>query len=213
MKAWNAASSLALMGVMLAAGCHKAAPPAPPPPPMAQNLFVLLPNEDGTTGSIVVTNAGGSQQLTQANTVVAVDRADAAPARPVAMDAGEIQRLFGRTLALIPTPEVRFSLYFNIGGTALTAESLAILPKILDACKERQSTDVSIIGHTDTTGNSDSNYRLGLARAEQTRKMIEDLGVDSSYIFTESHGASDLLVPTKDNVSEPRNRRVEVVVR
>jgi outer membrane protein OmpA-like peptidoglycan-associated protein len=43
--------------------------------------------------------------------------------------------------------------------------------------------------------------------------MIQALGVDKSSIFTESHGATDLLVPTKENVAEPRNRRVEVIVR
>jgi outer membrane protein OmpA-like peptidoglycan-associated protein len=129
------------------------------------------------------------------------------------MDPSEIQRLFQSTLSFIPTPEVRFNLYFLLGGTDLTAESVAILPRIFQAYKERRSTDVSIIGHTDTTGDSKSNYRLGLARAEQIRKMIEALGVDGSHIFTESHGEYDLLVPTPANVEEPRNRRVEVIVR
>ena len=72
-----------LMGVLVAANCRTPAPPPPPPPPPArQNLIVLLPNEDGTAGSIVVTNAGGSQQLTEANTALKVERADTAPGKP-----------------------------------------------------------------------------------------------------------------------------------
>ena len=43
--------------------------------------------------------------------------------------------------------------------------------------------------------------------------MIAALGVNGSHIFTESHGANDLLVPTQNDVSEPKNRRVEVIVR
>jgi outer membrane protein OmpA-like peptidoglycan-associated protein len=204
-----------LAAVLLAAGCRAPAPvPPPPPPPALQNLIVLLPNEDGSSGSsIVVTNAGGSQELTEANTALKVDRADPAPSKPFKMDPSEIQSLFQSTLSFIPTPEARFNLYFLLGGTELTPESVAVLPRILEAYKERHSTDVSIIGHTDTTGDSASNVRLGLARAEQVAKMIQTLGVDRSQIFTESHGATDLLVPTKENVAEPRNRRVEVIVR
>lgn len=213
---WKKIRLTMLMGVLLAAGCRAPAPPPPPPPspaPQKQNLVVLLPNEDGTSGSLVVTNAAGSQQLTQANTAVKVERADTAPSMPFPIDPSEVQRLFQSTLSLIPTPEVRFNLYFLTAGTELTAESEAMVPRIVQAYKERRSTDVAIIGHTDTTGGSESNFQLGLARAEQIRKMLEALGVDGSHIFIESHGANDLLVPTPANVSEPRNRRVEVIVR
>jgi outer membrane protein OmpA-like peptidoglycan-associated protein len=213
MKAWKSTSFSVLAGVLLAAGCRAPAP-QPPPPPALQNLIVLLPNEDGVTkSSIVVTNAGGSQALTEANTAVKVERADTAPGQPFKMDQSEIESLFQSTLSFIPTQEARFNLYFLLGGTELTPESVAVLPRIFEAYKERHSTDVSIIGHTDTTGDSAANVRLGQARAEQIGKMIQALGVDKSSIFTESHGATDLLVPTKENVAEPRNRRVEVIVR
>ncbi len=201
-----------LLGALFAVACRAPAPP-PPPPPALQNLIVLLPNEDGTSSSIVVTNGGGSQQLTEPNTALKVERADAAPSKPFAMAPSEIQKLFQSTLSFIPAAEARFNLYFLSGGTELTPESAASLPQIYQAYKDRHSTDVAIIGHTDTTGKSESNFRLGLARAEQVAKMIEALGVSRSHIFTESHGANDLLVPTRDNVSEPRNRRVEVIVR
>lgn len=214
MMSWKTIRFTMLMGVLFAAGCRTPEPPPPPPPPPArQNLIVLLPNEDGTSGSIVVTNAAGSQPLTEANTGVKVARADAAPSKPFPMDPSAIQRLFQSTLSFIPTPEARFNLYFLTGGTDLTAESVSILPRIFQAYKERRSTDVSIIGHTDTTGDNASNYQLGLARAEQIRKMIVALGVDGSHVFIASHGENDLLVPTGANISEPRNRRVEVIVR
>jgi outer membrane protein OmpA-like peptidoglycan-associated protein len=202
-----------VLGALWIEGCRAPAP-APPPPPALQNLVVLLPNENGSAGSsIVVTNAGGSQELTEANTAVNVERADAAPGKPFKMDRSQIQSLFQSTLSFIPTPEARFNLYFLLGGTELTPDSVATLPRIFESYKERHSTDVSIIGHTDTTGDSAANLRLGQARAEQIAKMIQALGVDRTYIFTESHGANDLLVPTKENVAEPRNRRVEVIVR
>jgi len=38
-------------------------------------------------------------------------------------------------------------------------------------------------------------------------------GVDSSMLDISSHGKDNPLVPTGDQVSEPRNRRVEITVR
>ncbi len=42
---------------------------------------------------------------------------------------------------------------------------------------------------------------------------MEFAGVDPKGIRTTSHGEGNPLIPTKDNVAEPRNRRVEVIVR
>jgi outer membrane protein OmpA-like peptidoglycan-associated protein len=197
------------LSVLAAAGCRVAPPTAPP----LKNLFVLLPNEDSTTGVIAVSNSAGSQQLTQPNTVVSVESATTAPTPPAPISQAEIDRLFGPTLSFVPAPELRFNLYFLLGETELAADSKADLPRILEAVKARHSTDVSIVGHTDTTGDPQSNFRLGLARAQQVSKMIQDLGFDAAQISAESHGANDLLVPTGPNVAESRNRRVEVIVR
>ncbi len=197
--------------VLLAGGCAHRRIAAPPPP---SNVIILLPNDDGSSsGSLTVSNTAGTQQLTQAYSAVKVSRVDAAPSTPAPMDPGEVQRLFGQTLALMPQPEARFTLYFDSGGTVLTAESAAELPQIIEAYRQRRSTDVTIIGHADTVGDSESNYRLGLQRAEQIRQEIQARGVDGAHIFTESHGEKDPLVPTRDGIDEPRNRRVEVIVR
>jgi outer membrane protein OmpA-like peptidoglycan-associated protein len=43
--------------------------------------------------------------------------------------------------------------------------------------------------------------------------MLTSRGADPDVLEIKSHGEEDLLVPTADGVSEPRNRRVEVTVR
>ncbi len=197
------------MVVLLAGGCTRRV--VAPLPAMAR--VILLPNDDGSSsGSLVVTNAAGSQQLSEPYSQVEV-KAGSAPGTPAKIDAGEVQRLFGDTIALIPPGEARFNLYFETGGTQLTAESAAELPKIIEAYRLRRSTDVTIIGHTDTVGDTQSNYQLGLDRAQQISRAIQAAGVSPAHVFIESHGENDLLVPTPDNTEEPRNRRVEVIVR
>jgi outer membrane protein OmpA-like peptidoglycan-associated protein len=52
-----------------------------------------------------------------------------------------------------------------------------------------------------------------MERAEAMRMILENLGVAKDIIQVSSHGEGNPLVPTEDEVSEPRNRRVEVLVR
>ncbi len=70
-----------------------------------------------------------------------------------------------------------------------------------------------MIGHTDTVGGLTYNDKLSLARAERVREMLVALGLSAERIQAAGRGKRELLVNTDDNVSEPRNRRVEINVR
>lgn len=164
-------------------------------------------------GRIVVANTGGTQELSQANQAVRVERADVAPTAPFVLDQATVQRLFGAALAVLPDPEVLFVLYFDEGSDNLNAASLAQLPAILAAIQQRHSTAVTMIGHTDTTGTPPTNVALGLSRARRVADYLRTQGVAESSMFVESHGEADPLVKTLPNVAEQRNRRVEVIVR
>jgi len=210
----NVLPTTLVLALLLGGGCRHRPAPAPPAPPSVTNMVILLPNGDGgSSGTVVVSNPAGRQQLVDAYSGVTVRAADASPTAPARVDPAVVQRLFGAILTTLPAPEARFNLYFDTGGTTLTKESIAELPEIIEAYRLRKSTDVTIVGHTDTTGDRQSNYQLGLQRAEQISHDIQASGVNASYIFIESHGQNDLLVPTGENVAEPRNRRVEVIVR
>lgn len=220
MKNWArvAALTAALAAVFALQGaCRRrqaSAPPLPPPPPKPKVLVVLLPEEGGKVGAIVVRNSGGSAELKQAYAALRMDEDPAVPPpAPVVMSKEDVDRTFGAVLAAIPLPERRFVLYFEEATVQLAPESAGQLPEIVHAIEERHSTDVSVTGHTDTTGSRESNYRLGLQRAERVSALLESRGVNRSIISVESHGEMDLLVKTPPNTREPRNRRVEVIVR
>jgi outer membrane protein OmpA-like peptidoglycan-associated protein len=72
---------------------------------------------------------------------------------------------------------------------------------------------VLVVGHTDTTGPSATNVLLGLRRAGIIRRLLVEAGLDATLIEMASHGQADPLVPTADEVAEPRNRRVDITVR
>jgi len=176
-------------------------------------VVVLLPDPDGKPGGIAVTNQAGAQTLTEPYQAVRVERSDTPPSAPFAMDQAEVRRVFGAVLDALPSPEVAFTLYFDQSSETLVPESQAKLPEISNTIRERHSTAISLIGHTDTTGDPQSNARLGLRRAQAVEAILRGQGLDTSNLFVESHGDADLAAPTARNVDEPRNRRVEVIVR
>jgi outer membrane protein OmpA-like peptidoglycan-associated protein len=178
-----------------------------------KGLVVLLPQPDGKAGQVVVSNAGGTQVLTEAGQGVAVPDAERAPLSPVAMDDVKIREDFGEALAALPPPPIHFILYFRTDTTELTEESRKVLAQVLPAVVERKSTDVSVVGHTDTVGTREYNCNLGMERALLLKNILVSLGINPAFIEVASHGEGNLLVKTGDEVDEPRNRRVEVVVR
>lgn len=216
---------------LLAGACARPAPPPPaaPPPPrpipaarpaetkpsetLPRSFFVLLPDPDGTVGRLSVTTPSGVELLSQPNQVSGVGAAGEAPRAPITIEATEVQRIFGAVIAAQPRQPVHFLLYFKLGTDELTPESAARLPDVVRTVQERQPADVSVIGHTDTTGERRANYQLGLRRAEAIAAALRSLGLDPGRVEIRSHGQEDPLVRTGPNVDEPRNRRVEVTVR
>jgi outer membrane protein OmpA-like peptidoglycan-associated protein len=95
----------------------------------------------------------------------------------------------------------------------LTQESAALIPVILRAVKALAVPEVVVIGHTDTMGDAKSNLTLGLRRAATVRTILVGAGLPASTVEIVSHGEADLLVKTRNNVPEPRNRRVDITVR
>jgi outer membrane protein OmpA-like peptidoglycan-associated protein len=160
-----------------------------------------------------VKNQAGARDLSQPYQAVRVERADVAPSAPFTLDPAEVRRVFGSALDVLPQAEAEFVLYFDQGTDVLNAASQAQIPAILNAIRERRSTAITVTGHTDTTPDPRGNTALGLLRAETVERVLLAQGVNRDNLFVSSHGEADPLVKTGPNVSEPRNRRVEVIVR
>jgi outer membrane protein OmpA-like peptidoglycan-associated protein len=177
----------------------------------SRNVVLLLPDPDGHVGSVVVTNAQGSQTLTQAGTATRV-APKTAPSPPEALSAEEQAQLFGPALRALPTRPVRYVLYFQSDGVQLTPESRADLPKVLSTARERQSRDISVVGHASKAGDEAFNIDLSRRRAEAVRRILVKDGMAQDIFEVTSHGSSNPLVQSA-NPHEPKNRRVEITIR
>lgn len=95
----------------------------------------------------------------------------------------------------------------------MTPESLPVLEALRAEITKRPGAEVQVTGHTDTVGNEADNDTLSLKRAEEILNFLASKGFDRSIMSAVGRGERELKVPTKDNVSSPVNRRVEVIVR
>jgi len=178
-----------------------------------RSMVVLIPDPDGNVGQVVVANEGGKQVLTEANQSVEATGRNKAPSDVTTLSTEEIRATFSEALAAQPPPPAKFILYFQRDSDELTGESKAVLPKIIQTIRERRSTDIVISGHTDRVGSMEYNYKLSLERAQVICRILADSGADPANITVTSHGEGNPLIKTADNVAEPRNRRVEVVIK
>lgn len=181
----------------------------PPGPDVPPSYMVLLPNADGTTGQVTLNSNQGRQTLNRPKQ--GADLAGGANAFPVT-DA-QLQRDFGAVMAARPALPERFRLYFLSKSSQLSPESVAVLNAILQRSQRFTALEVQVIGHTDTRGDAADNHALGLKRARSLAEMLVAKGIRAQNIEIGSEGENLPLVPTADNVAEPRNRRVEVTLR
>lgn len=179
----------------------------------SKSTIVLLPDPDGKVGQVVVATEGGQQVLNQAYQAVEAKGPKAPPGEIVVLNPEEVQSIFAEVIAVDPLIPVKFILYFLLNSNELTDESQDELPQIIKTVEERNSTDIVITGHTDTVGAMEYNYKLALERAEIMKGILIANGINGDNITTTSHGEGNPLIKTQDDVEEPRNRRVEVVVR
>jgi outer membrane protein OmpA-like peptidoglycan-associated protein len=181
------------------------------PAPVADETVVVLPDAHGKIGGVVVRRGDHEEVL---DTAYAASHIGAnGVMEPEHLSAEQVRKDFGTTLAALPPKPESFLLYFVTGSDELTDASKAELKHVLDEMRKRPVPDLQLIGHTDTMGNVPANDLLSKQRAEKVRNLLVEAGIHASRIEVIGRGERDLPVPTADQVDEPRNRTVEVIVR
>ena len=176
------------------------------------DYVVLLESPDGTTGAVVIEDAKGKTRLDRKHQGAVIGTRGFGSG-PFNVGNLRISRDFSAALAAQPALPQRFQLYFKIGSAELTEESERAIEDVFETIRQRGPSAVSVIGHTDTLSGQRWNEQLGLIRAKAVAEMLRKRHIDAIDLRVSSHGERNLLIKTRDGVSEPRNRRVEISVR
>jgi len=136
--------------------------------------------------------------------------------------AGQCRASFGNSIARLeselrppappPPPVSNYTVYFDFDSWALSGEQLTVLQQAIATARAGGQSRITIVGHTDTAGSAAYNQRLSVKRANVVADTLVDMGARREAIQVSGVGETDLAVPTRDGVREPRNRRAVVTL-
>lgn len=194
MKPITLMQTLVLLAMTALAGC-------------AQHSYVMLADSDGGRGGVML-GEEGEHRLEAPGQGMAI----AGTGRAYAVSEMRRKADFDQALAAQPALPERFTLHLAPSG-ALDGAAEQLLDSALLAARRRDYPVVTVIGHTDTLGHRAANEQVGLRRAQGIAELLRARGLEAMELRVESHGERNLLVATPDATAEPRNRRVEILVR
>ncbi len=176
------------------------------------NVVVLVPDEGGTVGKVVVAKDGSRQEL--AGSYDAINSATPAQTEGVFQaDIRAVEAVFAGALAAKPRPPAVYLIFFVIGQTEVDPGSTDTLAHAVTTALTTPHADISVVGHSDAVGSDTVNMDLSLRRAQTISDALIVAGVPASKIEIGSYGSNNPLIPTARGAPEARNRRVEVTIR
>ena len=111
-----------------------------------------------------------------------------------------------------PAASSDFTVYFDFDSWTLKAEQLKVLDDVIATARNGGQTNITIVGHTDTSGPADYNQKLSVRRANVVVEALVQMGARRNAIHASGVGETDLAVQTGDNVKEAKNRRTVITL-
>ena len=105
-----------------------------------------------------------------------------------------------------------FVKYFPYNKTAIPAELTTFLDD-LAARLIAENEKVLIRGHTDSAGDRETNFKVGLRRAKKVRDQLKKRGVAHKQIKTTSDGEKHPIADNKTEEGRQLNRRIEIFIK
>jgi hypothetical protein len=129
---------------------------------------------------------GGSVDLTQGFTTLAVAGPNQAYGNPSSIGMDYTQRLIGAALNFLPQLEQSFRAYSEFARDTITEESKVALQQAVENIKTRSSKDMSMVGHADTSEDAPANCQLARLHATTVAAELTVCGVAVSVISVQS---------------------------
>ena len=99
---------------------------------------------------------------------------------------------------------------FATNSAAIEPRLRPILDQFAQGLGQQPGMEVTIVGHTDSTGNDAINNPLSLARANSVRDYLAGRGVPARAIRAEGRGSREPIASNATEAGRAQNRRVEI---
>lgn len=100
---------------------------------------------------------------------------------------------------------------FETGKSAIKTESQPIIDQIYEMLKQNPDLKISIEGHTDNVGTTQSNQTLSDARAKSVMNALISKGIIASRLKSKGWGMTKPVADNSTEEGKAKNRRVEIV--
>jgi len=87
-----------------------------------------------------------------------------------------------------------------------------VLDHFATTLQDNPATRITIVGHTDSTGNDAINNPLSVNRAASTRDYLTARGVERGRVSIDGRGSAEPIESNDTTEGRARNRRVEIFV-
>lgn len=110
-----------------------------------------------------------------------------------------------------PAAATEWVIYFGWDRYDLTAEAQQVVGSVVSSVKALSNQALSVVGYTDTSGNTAYNQKLSQNRSANVAGALNAGGV--SGVQQDARGETNLAKPTADGVREPLNRRAVITLK
>lgn len=104
------------------------------------------------------------------------------------------------------------SVNFDLGKSSLTTTAKANLDKLVPVFNEYPDTNITVFGHTDSSGSDELNQKLSEQRAAAVRDYLIAKGLKSTRFTITGRGETEPIADNSTSAGMAQNRRVEFAI-
>lgn len=102
---------------------------------------------------------------------------------------------------------------FDVGRATIRAEAKDVLEQIYNLLIQAEDSKLELVGHTDNTGQAETNYSLSHARAESVKNYLIQKGIPANrFQKLEGRGQDEPVADNATAAGKAQNRRVVITI-